>query len=643
MHTASTSASGAFSVIGLVVGQPYILQVNGDAAHPAGFYTSANTDHFTQLPGSATPTPAATAAGVSVGTILVAKGLSINGVVKGGTVASSIALAGISVRLSGDSYPYMDRTAVSSSTGAYSFSGLAAGTYRLRFETPDYSSYVSGVYQVNSVGNWASSSPSTITLNSANAAVGTILPLGKTITGVVKDHAGVAIEGASVQFETVGWDGLSRSATTSATGAYVIRGVGANTSGILNIYPGNGVNLSGYYRTGASGNFIAASYGTYGTAVLVGAANVTVPEIRAALPLTVTGYVKTAAGAAVPDASVSGSDDYAGTDASGKYVLRMGPSSGAICVWADWLHLQGGCFREGATGNFAGAFDLASNVLVLANRTVGDIRLPAGSTISGVVQLPSGAAATDASVEAVRACGTAWCEGASTYTDGAGAFSMTGLWPGTYILRIGAPSRANAVGGWFDAGTATTHLSLAQANADSKVFTSTPSTWAVGTVRLVAGFSISGTVKAGTTASSVPLVGARVTATPAEVLGYGGIVTGNKATGSATPVGIKGATTETSGGAGTNGPGAVPGQATPGAGAAAVTPLDTTAPTYASTITSSTGYYLLSGLAPGWYRVRVIPTASQNYEDGFRMAGVAPNYTRSDEMAQLVCVGPACP
>ena len=624
-HTVSTNASGAFTLVGLVVGQPYILEVNGNALHPAGFYTSGNADRFTQLPGSAVPTPAATAVGVSVGTMLVAKGLSINGVVKGGTVASSIALTGITVRLRADSYPYVDRTAVSTSTGAYSFSGLPTGTYRLTFETPDFSSYVSGVYQVNSVGNWASSSPSTITLNSANAAVGTILPAGKTVTGVVKDHAGVALEGAYVGFEPVGGNGVTRYAATNAAGTYVIRGVGANTSGILNVDPGNGLNLRGYYRTGATGNFIAESYGTPGTAVLVGAANVTVPEIRSPLMLTVTGYVRTTAGAGIPDVSVSGSDDWANTDASGKYVLRTGPSSGQICVWADWLGLQGGCFREGVTGNFAGAMDLASNVVVLATRTVADIKVPAGSKISGVVQLPSGAAANNASIEAVRACGTTWCEGGWTSTNAAGAFSMTGLWPGTYILHIGVPSGANAVGGWFDVATATTHLSLVQANADSKVFTSTPTTWAVGTVRLVAGFSISGTVKAGTTASSVPLAGAKVTATGTYVSGgYGGIVAGNTTEGGATPRGVRATVTKA------------------GAGGK-VTPLDTTGSSVASTITSATGYYLLSGLAPGWYVVEVFPTASQNYETGFRMAGVAPNYSRSEEMAQFVCVGPACP
>jgi hypothetical protein len=640
-HTALTNASGAFTLAGLVIGQPYILQVAGSASYPAGFYAS-NADHFTQLAGSAAPTPAATAAGVSAGTILVAKGLSINGVVKGGTTASNIPLASITVRLSGRSYNgFDDRTTLTSSTGAYSFSGLPTGTYGLSFETPDFSSYVSGVYQANGTGNWASSSPSTITLNSASVAVGTILPAGKLVSGVVKDQAGVAIEGAQVVFSPMGedWSSGSRTAATNAAGAYVIRGVGANTSGTLRVDPGNGVNLWGYYRTGAAGNFIAASYGTSGTAVVVGAANVTVPEIRAALPFSVTGYVRSTAGTGLADVSVSGLDDYTYTDSTGKYVLRVGPSSGSICVWPDVTNVQGGCFREGMTGNFTGATDLASNVVALAAKSVGEIKLPAGSKITGVVQLPSGAAAGDARVEAIRACGTEWCEGARGYADETGAFSIVGLWPGTYALRVSAPYSSGIVGGWFDAGTPTTHLALVQSSADSKTFGTTASTWAVGTVRLVTGFSISGTVKAGTTASPVPLAGATVTALPTGG-GYGGIVTGSQAAGSKTPVGIKGTvTTAVKGGAITAGADKS-GEAT--APSAAVTPSDTTGG-YMSVTTSATGFYSLTGLEPGWYMVSVTPTASQNYETGYRMAGVAPNYSRASEMAQFVCVGPACP
>ncbi len=642
-HTVSTNASGAFTLAGLVVGQPYILQVEGSASYPGGFYAS-NADHFTQLAGSAAATPAATATGVSVGTILVAKGLSINGVVKGGTTASNIPLANINVQLTGRSYNgFEDRTALTSSTGAYSFSGLPAGTYQLTFVTPDFSSYVSGVYQVNGTGNWASSSPSSITLNNASVPVGTILPAGKLVSGVVKDQAGVAIEGAEVRFTQVGedWSGQSRMATTNATGAYVIKGVGADTSGILRVDPGNGMNLWGYYRTGATGNFVAGTYDTPGTAVVVGAANVTVPEIKAALAFPVTGYVRSTTGTGLADVSVDGPGSWASTDSTGKYVLLTGPSSGPICVWPYGPNVQGGCFREGVTGNFTGAWDLASNVLALATRSVGEIRLPAGSKITGVVQLPSGAAAVDARVEAVRACGTAWCEGGSSYTDDTGAFSIVGLWPGTYTLRVSAPYNAGIVGGWFDLGTATTHLALVQSSADSKVFGATASTWPVGTVRLVPGFSISGTIKAGTTASSVPLAGATVTAWMVGGGGYGGIVTGNQAVVSKAPVGVKGTvTTGVKDGAVTADADKLGGALAP---SAAVTPSDTTGGGYKSVTTSATGFYSLSGLEPGWYMVSVTPTASQNYETGYRIAGVAPNYSRASEMAQFVCVGPACP
>lgn len=636
-HTATSNASGVFTVLGLVVGQPYILQAAGTASYPAGFYTSVNADHFTQFPGSAVPTPAATAAGASVGTMLVPKGLTISGVVKGGTTASSAVLPGITVGLSSDDYRYVDRQAVTTSTGAFSFGGLATGTYRLSFSVPDGANYVSGVYQVNGVGNWASSSQSTVTLN-ASASIGIILPVGKTVTGVLKDQAGVAIPGANVRFEEVVGDGQSHQTMTNAAGTYVIKGLRANSSGTLLVDPNNGLNQRGYFRAGVTGNFAADSYRTPGTALVIGTADVTVPEIRSALLLGVTGYVKTSAGVGIPDVYVSSNDDGTSTDATGRYTLHMGPSSGPICVWPYAANLQGGCFREGASGNFAGSTELASNVLVLANKTLADVKVPAGSTITGVVQLPSGLPAADAPVMAQRACGTAWCEFGWAYTGSNGAFTLTGLWPGTYTMQVGAPDASTAIGGWFDTGTVTTHLSVVQANADSKVLGYSSTSWAVGTIRLLAGYSISGTIKAGTTTSSVALAGATVTFTQVGG-GFGGTVGGSQAASGTTHRGVQATVGATNKGVPTVGASDAAGNAAAGGG---VEPQDTP---YGgpSTITTSTGTYKMSGLTAGWYLLGVIPKASQNYETGYRMAGISPNYTRSPEMAQLVCVGPGCP
>ena len=69
----------------------------------------------------------------------------------------------------------------------------------------------------------------------------------------------------------------------------------------------------GYFRAGAPDNFVARSYGTPGTAVVVGATSVAMPEIKASLALTLTGYVRNSAGAPVPDAFVGGYEGYGST------------------------------------------------------------------------------------------------------------------------------------------------------------------------------------------------------------------------------------------------------------------------------------------------------------------------------------------
>lgn len=567
--SADTNAStGAFTIKGLQLGATYILTVDGDATHPGGWWTSANSDKFTQDESKALATGAVTAS-LNVGTMLVAAGFTISGTIKGGTTG----LVGMSVSLSGTMYT----DTMTTSGGAFSFKNLPAGSYYIGIDPTGSQNWVGGYYLAGATGSFSPSIASPIVLGPSKTGLVITLPAGKQLKGTLQNAAGTGLVGVDVYFSNADGSG-SRTTTTGTGGAFTINGIPAGAWGSVSVDQ-SATTQSGYYKAGATGNFVPTVDSATATAVTVGASGLLLPTIKAAALIAVTGYVKTTASVALPGVDVYAGNDSATTDAAGKYVLHLDKGeTGEISVYPTGNYQQG-FFASGQTGNFSTNRSLATSVDITAAKTLATIQVPVGLKIKGVVKTSSGAAAAYHSVTALLACGSSSCDKAYGSTDGTGAFLLSGLVPGTYTVYVDSGSET---GGWFDSATATTRLTWDDTAADAHVLSTAAPLWDIGIVKTSVPSSISGTIK-GNLTTPVGLVGAIVTACDSVDYCYG-----------------------------------------------------------TSTVSTAGGAYTITGLDPGWYAIMVQPAIGANYESGYRKAGATPNFTRTPSLAQMVCVGSGC-
>jgi hypothetical protein len=184
--TVSTSSTGAYTLANLPAGSATIT------ASATGFANGSQT--VTVVAGSTVSAPAIT---------LSSNSGSVSGTVKSSTGA---AIAGASVGFGGGS-------TTTSSTGAYSLTGVPAGTIQL---VASASGFQSVTQNVTITGGTNSTANFTLT-----AASG-----GGTVTGKITN----ASSGAAVAGATVSWSGGST--TSSSTGTYTLANVTAGTQKI---------------------------------------------------------------------------------------------------------------------------------------------------------------------------------------------------------------------------------------------------------------------------------------------------------------------------------------------------------------------------------------------------------------------------
>ena len=184
--TVSTSSTGAYTLANLPAGSATIT------ASATGFANGSQT--VTVVAGSTVTAPAITL-GSSAG--------SVSGTVKSSTGA---AIAGASVGFGGGS-------TTTSSTGAYSLTGVPAGTIQLVASASGFQSVTQNVTITGGANSTAN-----FTLTAASG--------GGTVTGKVTN----ASSGAAVSGATVSWSGGST--TSSSTGVYTLTNVTAGTQKI---------------------------------------------------------------------------------------------------------------------------------------------------------------------------------------------------------------------------------------------------------------------------------------------------------------------------------------------------------------------------------------------------------------------------
>jgi C1A family cysteine protease len=204
-----------------------------------------------------------------------------------------------------------------------------------------------------------------------------------SVSGTVRSSAGAALAGATVSI-------AGKSATTSSTGAFSLTGVAA-----------------GSYTVSAA----LSGYNAYTSSALTVAANQVLAITLVPSTYSVSGTVKSGT-AAVAGATVS-IGSLSTTSGSDGYYSLSGLSAGAYTMAASKAGYTTYTGSLGISGNLSGL----NIALVQGNFTVsGSVR--AGSS--------SGAALAGAVVSVA---------GKSATTDAAGAFSVSGVAPGTYQLN----------------------------------------------------------------------------------------------------------------------------------------------------------------------------------------------------------------
>lgn len=479
----------------------------------------------------------------------------------------------------------------STSTGAdgkFTLAGLKGGTtltYSLDID-PDDDKHGPGCYTGANADKYTYAcdgfpGPQTPALNTATLNLGTIRAAkGFTISGVVKGGTATTSSPLANVEVALGGDDYDW-ATTPTNGSFAFKGLAPGTYEVSFETPSTVNYRDGYWNAGTATKFHAMTP----TDIVITTANKT--NINVILPTgrTVTGYVKTGAGAAIPNAWVnldgSMGTESAYTDAAGRYVLK-GVSNGTdyqLEVEAPYQkNYQGGFYTTSNVNHFIVTPNAGSTIVVNGNETLLDVKLPVGFRVKGKVVGPTGTPVQNAYATAQGP------DYGSATTKADGTFEIVGLSPGAYVIDIDPPyyPAANAYGGWFDANTTTYRFTLVEANADKKTLGGSFPLWDIGQVKLRTGHTISGVVKGGTTTTSSVLAGVSVSA---------------------------------SGGNGTV--------------------FD-----YASAQTSATGAYTLIGLIPGQYRVSFSPPSTMNYRGGYWKSGALPNWSQDYAGASLVTIGP---
>jgi C1A family cysteine protease len=290
--------------------------------------------------------------------------------------------------LSGAAVTVAGKTVSSDSTGAFSVSGIVAGTYSVSISLPGYTTYTNSALAV-----------------SANQTVNAVLaPLNFTVSGAVRagSSTGALVTGAVVRL-------AGQTATTDGKGAFSVSGVTLGTYALTVTMPG---------------------YTTFSNTSLVVNANQVVGVTLAPLPsvYTVAGTVTSSSGSGLlPGAVVTIGDKSATVSSTGIYSLSISAGSYAVSVT-----------KPGYVSYSKSAVSIA------ASQSLNFSLAPVSFTVSGTVQA-NGAALAGATVSLAGA--TVSLAGKTVLSDALGAFSFNGVAAGTYALsaaKTGYTTSSNA-------------------------------------------------------------------------------------------------------------------------------------------------------------------------------------------------------
>ena len=334
--------------------------------------------------------------------------------------------------------------------GNYTLMGLSPGSYEVGFEHGlEVDDYQSGCWYTTPASKFSAScaSSTAVVITTANVTgISPKIPNALKITGYVKTRAStpVPIVGAWVHAQGP----KSGSAYTDATGKYTITGLnpGSYKIEVEGSY-GSRVPNGYYYATGPN---YWAMMNANASSVVISAWTTTLPIIKPPTGYYIKGQITNTSGTpiaaalveAVGGAGTAAENPIMKTDSSGNYSIGPVPFGLKYKISADtWPNsdpsLQKGWYLNSPPNNFTSAASSALAILVNADKTGINMRLPVGASISGIVTITGGTACSSCSVFAFDLTGM-WVK--STSTSLTGAYTLQGLSTGSYYVEAGTGS-----------------------------------------------------------------------------------------------------------------------------------------------------------------------------------------------------------
>lgn len=343
-RAAQTDAAGNYTIKGLAAGS-YTVSIGGpsNSNYLRGFYTTANTNHFTTVVASATKVvvgPNKTGVSVKLPVGNTISGNITNGL---GTPMANVSVFASSSTYSG--YAYTD------AAGNYTVKGLTPGSYKLSIRPPD-GPYVDGYYTTGNSNRFTTvqASATAIVVGPNKTGVNSKIPYGYYMSGKLTTTTGAAIAYATIYAAGPSY----RSASTDAAGNYKVQGL-ISGDYTIQVQPPYGANLQeGFYTTLNANRYttIRASAST-----LTVGPNKTALNMKVPAGYSIAGKITGPNGVGLAYASVvaynSNSSQYGNAGADGTYIIDgLGTGSYKIRVESYGEPLQSGYYTTANTAHF---------------------------------------------------------------------------------------------------------------------------------------------------------------------------------------------------------------------------------------------------------------------------------------------------
>jgi protocatechuate 3,4-dioxygenase beta subunit len=409
---ARTAADGTYKVDGLVAGS-YTLQFSKPGSYPTQYF------------GGTSSSQKATVLTVASGDALRLTDMTLLTValISGRVVdAAGNPIAGVSVSANSTSGGY--GSAQTAADGTYKVDGLAAGSYTLQF-SKWRSSYVSRY-----LGGTSSAQGATVLTVAAGDALANkdmTLPTGASISGTVRDSSGKPLAGATIQAESLA-DGWAVShATSGADGTYTVAGLEA---GEYLVSFSEKSSTPEYWddKTWATAESITVTLGQKVVGI----------DSMLTVGASIAGVVRDAQGAPI----------------QGVYVVAVGPTRSSAQTGPDGAYVLSGLpagsykvsYRAGVTNSalatqwWQGKWQqsVADSISVTSGQAVTgkNIVMVAGATLSGIIRGAGGAPISGATVSLDQRSPLFPNQVGYVTTSANGSYTITGLSPGTYYMRV---------------------------------------------------------------------------------------------------------------------------------------------------------------------------------------------------------------